>query len=197
MSWKDNVDRSFQTIQEMLIDRKILNDTELEILQSLSKNELASFTKQQQVFNIDIGNAVRIIYYLQPFKMPDFKTYIEDTDFDLYIVIYKKLTTNNIKGIQEFQSKLEKPITMQFFKIEEVLFNLTKHILVPKHEVITDDTEIENICKANNIKNRHHLPLLRETDAVAKYYGMKPGNVAKITRVSPSAGEYTVYRCCV
>jgi DNA-directed RNA polymerase subunit H (RpoH/RPB5) len=196
MNWKENVGISFKTIEEMLVDRKFLNDDELKILQSFSSNELSAFT-QKQVFNIDIGNKVRIIYYLQQFRMPDFKLYVEKGDFDLYITIYKKLTTNNLKSIHEFEKKNEKPIVMQFFELREVLFNITKHVLVPKHEVITDENIIEEIVKSHNIRNRHHFPNILKTDPVAKYYGIKPGNLVKITRVSPSAGEYFIYRCCV
>jgi hypothetical protein len=104
MNWKENVGISFKTIEEMLIDRKFLNDDELTILKSFSSNELSAFT-QKQVFNIDIGNKVRIIYYLQQFRMPDFKLYVEKGDFDLYITVYKKLTTNNLKSINEFEKK--------------------------------------------------------------------------------------------
>lgn len=197
-SLKENIGKSFQTITEMLMDRKgFLNEDETNILKSFSSKEIGLFA-QKLVFNIDIGTKVRIIYFMQqPFRIPDFKIFVEKGEFDMYIVVYKKLTTNNMKTIHDFEKKLEKPVNMQLFEIRELLFNLTKHVLVPKHEVIDNEEEIENLVKHHNIKNRHHFPLILKTDPVAKYYGIKPGSLVKITRVSPSAGEYVVYRCCV
>jgi DNA-directed RNA polymerase I, II, and III subunit RPABC1 len=47
------------------------------------------------------------------------------------------------------------------------------------------------------IKSKFQLPIILKTDAMAKYLGLKNGDIIKITRVSPTAGEYVVYRCCV
>jgi DNA-directed RNA polymerase subunit H (RpoH/RPB5) len=196
MNFKETVGRSFKTISEMLLDRKFLKEDEEDILKSLSNNELSTFA-QKQIFCIDIGTKVRIIYYLQQFRINDLKVYVEKGDFELYLVVYKKLTTNNIKSIHDMEKKIEQPITLQLFDIKEVLFNITKHVLVPKHEVITDEEVITTIIKEHNVKNRHHFPLILKTDPIAKYYGMKPGNLVKITRVSPSSGEYFIYRCVV
>jgi DNA-directed RNA polymerase subunit H (RpoH/RPB5) len=202
MSWKENIGKSFKTLKEMLEDRHILDDNELGVLQSMTEKEILAFTEKKSIFNIDIGNKVRVIYYLQQFKKQDFIGYIEDDNqFELYIVIYKKLTTNNIKVINsyeaEFGKKYNVQLDIQFFDIRELLFNITKHELVPKHEVITDEAEIEQIAKIHNVKSRLNFPLILKTDPIAKYYGIKHGNLVKITRISPSSGEYFIYRCCV
>ena len=197
MSQKDKVVQSFNTITEMLIDRNILSESELTILKSLKQEELRIFANRG-IFNIDIGGKVRVIYYLSKFKIGDYRPFIENSNFDQYIVILsEKLTTNNIKSIQEFEKKLENPVIVQFFELREVLFNITKHCLVPKHSVIRDEEEIGKIISQYNLKNRFHLPLLLKTDPVAKYYDIKPGQIVKIDRISPSSGEYVVYRCCV
>ena len=198
MSVKDNIARSFKTIGEMLTDRNVLDENELQVLSSIGQNELKSFSANKSIFNIDINSKVRIIYYLGKFKIADYKPFIEKSDFDLYIVVMgEKLTTNNIKSITEFEKKLEKPISTQVFELKEIVFNITKHILVPQHTVISDEEEINSIVEKYNLKNRLHLPLMLKTDPIAKYYDVKPGQLVKIYRISPSAGEYVVYRCCV
>lgn len=200
MVLKDDVGRSFTTIVEMITDRNILNEEELDMLKSMSSHELVAFMTKS-IFNIDIGDKVRIIYYLGKFKISDLRSFIENGDKDLYLIVNSdKLTTNNIKSINEFEKTLKatlnKTINVQLFQLKNLLFNITKHVLVPKHRVVTDEVEIQNIVEKFNLKTRHHLPILLKTDPIAKYYGIQPGNLVEITRVSPSAGEYIAYRCC-
>ena len=101
------------------------------------------------------------------------------------------------KTFPDIQKKIEKNVMIQFFELREVMFNVTKHSLVPKHEVIDEEEEINSIVKRHNVKNKLQFPLILKTDPIARYYGMKPGNLVRVTRVSPSSGEYVMYRCCV
>jgi DNA-directed RNA polymerase I, II, and III subunit RPABC1 len=83
------------------------------------------------------------------------------------------------------------------FDIKSLQFNISHHELVPKHEVIHDEAEVKDIVAKYSLKSKFQLPIILKTDAMAKYLGLKNGDVVKITRVSPTAGEYIVYRCCV
>lgn len=200
MSNKENIGRTFKTISEMLTDRNFLSGGELDILKSFSNNELSAFqSSNQNIFCIDITKKVRIIYHLPKFKMSnDFKSYIEAGDFDLYIVVVpEKLTSTNLKSIREFEKKQEIQLNIQFFEFRELMFNITKHVLVPKHEVITDEQAIKQLVDQFHVKSAQQFPLMLKTDPIAKYYAIKPGTVVKITRLSPSAGEYIAYRYCV
>jgi len=201
MSLADKIGNSFATVVEMLQDRKAIDDADVEALTGLKRRELEAFTNRNTpIFNIDVGTKVRIIYYLGKFQKNDFKPFVDpekDPKFDLYLVVMaEKLTTNHMKEIAKLE-KEQPGMTVQFFDLKEVSFNITKHVLVPKHEVIDDETEIAEIVKTYQVKTKHQFPLILRTDPVAKYYGMKPGNLVRITRVSPSAGEYFLYRCCV
>jgi DNA-directed RNA polymerase subunit H (RpoH/RPB5) len=42
-----------------------------------------------------------------------------------------------------------------------------------------------------------NFPLLLSSDPVARYYGALPGTMMRITRKSPTAGEYVLYRVVV
>ena len=66
------------------------------------------------------------------------------------------------------------------------------HELVPEHEKLDED-EVENLLEAYNIE-KEDLPAMERTDAVAKKQGLEPGDVVKIKRDSPTAGETTYYR---
>jgi DNA-directed RNA polymerase subunit H (RpoH/RPB5) len=216
---KDKLAMSFKTIREMLRDRKAINDEEFAYLESFSENELVAMNNRS-VFHADVGKRIRILYFLNKFKMADFKPHLEKAmKFDLCIlVVAEKLTTTNQKSILSARylmaaaasgeetndndkytdtSKVEKADNLHIFELSEILINITKHSLVPKHEIISDEAEISEIVKRYNLKSRHQLPLILKTDPVARYFAMKPGQLARITRDSMAAAEYISYRCCV
>ena len=71
-------------------------------------------------------------------------------------------------------------------------FNIFKHKLVPKHEIISKE-EAEELLKKYRIKP-WKLPLIKASDPAAKMIGAKPGDILKITRKSPTAGKAITYR---
>lgn len=189
---------SYGTLCEMMRDREILDQDEMDYMHGFGPNELTALANKG-VFSIDINKKINIMFYVSKFKMQDFKPHLDRcASFDLTIlVVADPLTTANLKAIAEYQKKNDLQLNLQVFTVPELLFNVTKHTLVPKHEVIKDEELAEELVKRFNVKNRHQLPLILKTDPIARYYGIKPGQVVKITRISPSAGEYIMYRCCV
>ena len=48
------------------------------------------------------------------------------------------------------------------------------------------------------MKTKLNLPVIRfHEDIIGRILGLIPGSIVKITRPSPSAGEYVLYRVCV
>lgn len=93
--------------------------------------------------------------------------------------ISKELQNDEYKGYEVFLTK-------------SLLFNITKHILVPKH-VLATDKEIEELLEQYKV-TKSQLPRLPPTDPVAKYYGFKNGDIVKIFRQSDMTGESIYYR---
>jgi len=71
-------------------------------------------------------------------------------------------------------------------------FNVLEHELVPKHEVLSPEEAVK-VLKELGIKP-DKLPWIRASDPAVKAIGGKPGDIIKITRKSPTAGESVVYR---
>jgi len=71
-------------------------------------------------------------------------------------------------------------------------FNIFKHKLVPKHEILPPE-EAKKLLEKYRMKP-HQLPQIKASDIVAIAIGAKPGDVLKITRNSVTAGKYISYR---
>lgn len=69
------------------------------------------------------------------------------------------------------------------------------HTYVPKHEIMSKE-EAEEVIKRYNCKPTE-LPLILVNDPAILELGVKPGDMIRITRKSPTAGESLYYRYVV
>ncbi len=74
-------------------------------------------------------------------------------------------------------------------------FDITKHDIVPKHELL-NEKEKEEVLKKFGIVLRQ-LPRILDTDPMVKIVDGKIGDVVKITRKSETAGEAVYYRVVI
>ena len=72
------------------------------------------------------------------------------------------------------------------------MFTVTAHEMVPKHEVLTLK-EKKEVLETLGV-GKEQLPLIKETDPVAKDIGAKAGDVLRIVRKSQTAGQTVYYR---
>jgi DNA-directed RNA polymerase subunit H (RpoH/RPB5) len=75
------------------------------------------------------------------------------------------------------------------------MINIVDHVLVPKHIVLSKE-ETDAVLEAYRAKKRDMM-LIKTTDAVAKYYNMKPGEIVKIIRPSVMTVEAPAYRLVI
>jgi DNA-directed RNA polymerase subunit H (RpoH/RPB5) len=107
------------------------------------------------------------------------------------------LTTPSVSSLSIIDKILQKRGGMlQYFKVEELLFNPTKHELVPPHRKLSND-EAKIVMDKYMIKSKGQMPLIQHTDVIAKWIGLKQGEIVEITRYNENSGEYYYYRCCV
>lgn len=74
---------------------------------------------------------------------------------------------------------LESLYKVEYFKVSELQYNITKHSLVPTH-VIISNSETSNLIHKLGIDNLDQLPYIYNTDPVIKFLGGEPGQVVEI-----------------
>jgi DNA-directed RNA polymerase subunit H len=86
-----------------------------------------------------------------------------------------------------------KEVLNMISKKEKIL--IPDHIYVPRHEIMNKE-EAEKILEKYHTKPTE-MPLIYVSDPAIRGLGVKPGDMIKITRKSPTAGESLYYRYVV
>ena len=111
--------------------------------------------------------------------------------FVLHAVLRVDITPFAKQAVQEMSDAFR----IEHFKEAELLVDITQHQLVPQHQVLTQNEKTE-LLKRYRLKDTQ-LPRIQTNDPVARYLGMKRGQVVRITRPSETAGRYVTYRVCL
>ena len=78
---------------------------------------------------------------------------------------------------------------------KSIVISVTKHIYVPKHEIVSKD-EVAKVVKRANA-TIEQFPSILVSDPVVREINAKPGDLIKITRKSETAGVTEYYRFVV
>jgi len=171
-------DKIDEVMKELLLSRKYTNII-------YHKDKLYRFSC------FDGEKQILVTYMFNKKKLPViFKKYMEDfkeMNYKHIIVLYKKPST--------LFNKIVQPYNVELFCKSFLEFNITKHVLVPKHTLIKKDSkEIDDIKKTYQLFKLEQLPIILETDPVSKFYGAKEGDVFTIDKKSRTNGTYKSYR---
>ncbi len=71
-------------------------------------------------------------------------------------------------------------------------FEVTKHVLVPKHTKLSDK-EMKELFEKYAIE-LPNLPRIFKNDPSIQHLDVKEGDIVKVSRKSPTAGEVFFYR---
>tara|TARA_Y100000389_G_scaffold109340_1_gene106399 strand:+ start:4549 stop:5121 length:573 start_codon:yes stop_codon:yes gene_type:complete len=149
---------------------------------------------------------VRYILKLDPKKLPEIIDNMAKKNApilrDMTIVfITNELSENDtdkIRGVAGILSQKHN-VYIQIIPFSRLLFNITKHKLVPKHTRITKkvfDKDYTDFLDTYHINSLDKLPSILSTDPVASFIGLRPGELCKIERFSETSGKYITYRLC-
>ena len=116
------------------------------------------------------------------------KNYLNSEDSELIFVL--KINPNNsIKKI----SKEQQFSISEFFWINDLQFNITKHKIQPKF-ILCSKGETDALMDKYTLKSLQQLPHFTKDDPIVKYYNYNSGSVIKMIRYSKTSITYAYYR---
>ena len=125
----------------------------------------------------DKFNVERISQYIGILKSMD--------DYNHCIIVHKNTITPVAKKVVDEN----KEIKIELFNVNDLQYNITKHYLVPKHELYYKN----NTTEWSEFKKKYQadkFPIISRNDAISRFYNFEKGDIIKITR----KGGFVAYR---
>lgn len=139
--------------------------------------------------------------YLETLNDPEKADYLDPTIYEIIIIVMEPVVDTFHKTVLENYVKHKSKVFI--FHAHTLVNDPSKHYLLRTakgeytHQKVPAEEHAE-LLKTWCMKSKIQLPIIRyHEDMQARYMGLLPGDIVKITRASPSAGEYILYRVCV
>jgi DNA-directed RNA polymerase I, II, and III subunit RPABC1 len=198
--------RSRATLLKMLQERGY----DIKPYQNLGPDEIAKLCNNQDALQMSVsqenGQKALILYRMNKMKlsMNTFLTKLLDPEegfevdpktTEVIVMTWEPVVdTFHAAALQAWSAH---QLKLQFFDMRSMVNYPLDHFLQPKFEKLDPATHKE-FMQEHKINSKVQLPMIRfHADMAARCLGLVPGDVVKITRSSPSAGEYILYRVCV
>jgi|TARA_B110000858_G_scaffold161378_1_gene185946 DNA-directed RNA polymerase subunit H (RpoH/RPB5) len=189
---KKNFFKAYKTVLEMLTDRGNLLPENLTL--TYSQFEILYESNNLYIY-LETNNEKIYVYFhtlVKSFAKKDFTSTLnklkKEYGDDLHIIFVTKDKLN-----QTLSKDIVRMKQCESFVLKSLVFNITKHYLIPKVEIISTEEEDELLEVYNTTKLK--LPRILLSDPLVKYYAAKSGNIFRITRPSKNSGIILSYRC--
>ena len=126
----------------------------------------------------DKFNVQRISQYISILKSMD--------DYNHCIIVHRNTITPVAKKIVEEENKDidgngTREIKIELFNVDELQYNITKHYLVPKHEVMYKHNTPE-LAEFKKKYQADKFPVIMKNDPIVRFYNFEKGDIIKVTR---------------
>jgi DNA-directed RNA polymerase subunit H (RpoH/RPB5) len=184
------------TIKKMIhVDRGWIQDSyrdpDIESIQNeLQKNGQTSFF-------VDTNNSYLVIVkssqFSKNFKKNDYQQImkpVNKNNLEHIIVLTESQATSDTKKI--LQELTHPNVGVETFKIIEIAKDKTQNYLIPKHELIRDRNQIEEIMNELQITSKEQLSKILTTDFMARHFYAQKDDIMKIYREQNVAYRHVV-----
>lgn len=187
--------RVYQTVLEMLNDRGWKNIPSVPDFENFksrhnNKNLDIDITEDEKSIYIHFNSDTKsmgksaLVSLVQKIKTDN-----DSSNLDIIIITREKISSGISKLVSEEKEKYK---NIEFFLFDDLFVNKTKYIDCPVHKLLTDE-EKKDVMEHYHLKE-NQLSKIRIDSPISRYYGAKSGQVFKIIRYSPTAGESIFYR---
>jgi DNA-directed RNA polymerase subunit H (RpoH/RPB5) len=169
-------------------------------LSELSEEKVAFEKSLDRFYICQNGDIVRACYSnivtqenrIKDTSLVEIKSILEDIIvkkvYQKCVFIVPSGITNQAKTEIE---RIKKDTIFTFFNYNELIFNITKHILQPKFEILNDEEISEELTESGLHLNQ--LARISILDPIVRYYDVSVGTVFRIIRKT-RLGSYVTYR---
>jgi DNA-directed RNA polymerase subunit H (RpoH/RPB5) len=203
------IDRAIENLKSMLselrgenIDEFEEHEVDINRQEFYNESNIIQFQTSDTTIIFALTKKMRqeIIEQLKRASKNNIDTFVNDYNGKYNIILIfgnDILTTPTITQLNLIDKILQKKKGMlQFFQLNELQFNPTKHQLVPPHRKLSTD-ETTEIMNKYLIKSKLQMPIILKTDVIAKWHGLKQGDIVEIIRYNENSGKSYYYRCCI
>ena len=200
----DRLYRARRTVLQMLRDRGYMVDqadvdqTEEDFFEKHTNNPQRDMLTIMVQKRDDPTDIIFVFWPIDPkVGVKPIKRYMERMNEEdvkrAILVVQQSLTAFARQALSEIEQS--EGLKIEQFQESELLVNITEHVLVPQHMVLTK--EEKTILLQRYKMKESQLPRIQLSDPVSRYYGLTRGQVVKIIRPSETAGKYVTYRMVV
>jgi DNA-directed RNA polymerase subunit H (RpoH/RPB5) len=205
-----DIDIINKNIEDMLVNRGDDVSSFKELLLSLSKED---FESDKLVINVQTLNTT-ILYALSKNLrkniINELKEKLKDGDNikdftnkyggknNIILVFNNESISTAVKSqLNKYDKIFQKNGGhLQYFSSQQLMFNPTKHEYVPKHTKLTEE-EVKDFMKEYLARSKMHMHVILQNDPIAKWIGLKHGDIVRIDRYNENSGESFSYRSCI
>lgn len=102
------------------------------------------------------------------------------------IIVYPEKITHQCR------TTFDKSYCIEYFKAIELVVNKSRHQLIPKHEMMTEE-EVSEFMSKHKIRSKNEMPKIHVTDWMVRYFNAPVGSCIKITRIWGNQQEAEIY----
>jgi DNA-directed RNA polymerase subunit H (RpoH/RPB5) len=203
------IDRAIENLKSMLselrgdnIDEFEEHEVDIDRQDFYNESNIIQFQTSDTTIIFALTKKMRqdIIEQLKKASKANIDTFVNEYNGKYNIILIfgnDILTTPTITQLNLIDKILQKKKGMlQFFQLSELQFNPTKHQLVPPHRKLSAD-ETTEIMNKYLVKSKLQMPIILRTDVIAKWLGLKQGDIVEIIRYNENSGKSYYYRCCI